>query len=69
MNTKKLIKQHDLAIKILEGIQVFEMRIAIKIDTIKYLGEDFPSFTRDSVQDIDTLKRSIKRLEERYNKL
>jgi hypothetical protein len=69
MDTKKEIKKHELCIEILEGISHFQNSIKLKKDSITGIAGTFPELRSKYLDNIDTYKRCIKRLEQRYNKI
>lgn len=63
VNTAKHIKKHEECIKILEAIQDFEKRRAMKIQNIQGFGGTFPRLRAKYVNDVDTINRCIVRLQ------
>ena len=55
-----------MCIEILEGIMYFEQRKKHRIESIEGFAGTFPELRRKYVNDIDTINRCIKRLEQRY---
>ena len=66
-SSRSLIEKHQMCIEILEGIMHFEQRKKLRIERIEGFGGTFPELRRKYVNDIDTINRCIKRLEQRYN--
>ena len=69
LNTSKMIDDLQKQIALVEGIQHFEMRINHTKQNIEGFCGTFPELRKKYTEDIDTYKRCIKRLLERYNKL
>ena len=66
-NTNELIKKHESCILILEAIQFYNRRISLNEESINGFAGTFPRLKTKYLNDIDTIERCIKRLEQRYN--
>ena len=66
VNVRSLIEKHQLCIEILEGIKHFENKKKHRIEIIEGFPGTFPRLRRKYINDIDTINRCIKRLEQRY---
>lgn len=69
VNRRSLIDKHQMCIEILEGIMYFEQRKKHTIESIDGFAGTFPELRRKYVNDIDTINRCIKRLEQRYKRI
>lgn len=68
-SSRSLIDKHQMCIEILEGIMHFEQRKNHRIESIGGFAGTFPELRRKYVNDIDTINRCIKRLEQRYKRV
>jgi len=66
ISSRSLINKHQMCIEILEGIMHFEQRKKQRIESIEGFPGTFPELRKKYVNDIDTINRCIKRLEQRY---
>ena len=66
VSSRSLIDKHQMCIEILKDIMHFEQRKKHKIESIEGFPGTFPKLRRGYVNDIDTINRCIKRLEQRY---
>ena len=66
-NTQNLIDKHQTLISILESIQHFENMIKMTTDSINSISGMFPDLHKKYTHNIDTYKRCINRLNDRYN--
>lgn len=64
-----LIDKHQMCIEILEGMKYFESRKKRVIENIEGFAGTFPELRKKYVNDIDTINRCIKRLEQRYKRI
>lgn len=69
VSSRSLIDKHQMCIEILEGIMHFEQRKKHRIESIEGFAGTFPELRRKYVNDIDTINRCIKRLEQRYKRV
>ena len=69
MNASELISTHEKAIEILEGIKSFSCQIKIRVESVNGFPGTFPDLRKRYLNEIDTKKRCIIRLKERYVKL
>ena len=69
MNTKKLIKQHEKQIAILEAIRHFEKAIELKTGSLNGYPGTFPELRRKYNRNIEIYNKCIQRLTERYLKV
>lgn len=69
VSSRSLIDKHQMCIEILEGIMCFEQRKKHRIESIEGFAGTFPELRKKYVNDIDTINRCIKRLEQRYNRI
>lgn len=69
VSSRSLIDKHQTCIEILEGIIRFEQRKKHKIESIEGFAGTFPELRKKYVNDIDTINRCIKRLEQRYKRI
>lgn len=69
ISSRSLIDKHQMCIEILEGIMHFEQRKKHRIESIEGFAGTFPELRRRYVNDVDTINRCIKRLEERYKRV
>lgn len=67
--SRSLIEKHQKCIEILEGIMHFEQRKKHRIENIEGFAGTFPELRRKYVNDIDTINRCIKRLEDSYKRV
>jgi hypothetical protein len=69
INGNSLIDKHQMCIEIVEAIMHFQLRKKHLIQSINGFGGSFSELRRKYVNNIDTINRCIKRLEERYNRV
>lgn len=69
VSSRSLIDKHQMCIEILEGIMHFEQRKKHRIENINGFAGKFPELRKKYVNDIDTINRCIKRLEQRYKRV
>jgi len=69
VSSRSLIDRHQMCIDILEGIMQFEQLKKHRIESIEGFAGTFPELRRKYVNDIDTINRCIKRLEQRYKRV
>ena len=69
VSSRSLIDIHQMCIEILEGIMRFEQRKKHRIESIEGFAGTFPELRKKYVNDIDTINRCIKRLEQRYKRI
>ncbi len=69
VSIRSLIDKHQMCIEILEGIMCFEQRKKHRMESIEGFAGTFPELRKKYVNDIDTINRCIKRLEQRYNRI
>lgn len=69
VSSRSLIDKHQMCIEILGGIIHFEQRKKHMIESIEGFAGIFPELRRKYVNDIDTINRCIKRLEQRYQRV
>ena len=69
VSSRSLIDKHQMCIEILEGIMHFELRKKYRIESVEGFAGTFPELRRKYVNDIDTINRCIKRLEQRYQRV
>ena len=69
ISSRSLIDKHQMCIAILEGIMHFEQRKKHRIESINGFAGTFPELRRKYLNDIDTINRCIKRLEQRYQRV
>ena len=69
VSNRSLIEKHQMCIEILEGIMHFEQRKKHRIESIDGFAGIFPELRKKYVNEIDTINRCIKRLEQRYNRV
>jgi hypothetical protein len=69
VSSRSLIEKHQTCIEILEGIIRFEQRKKHRIESIEGFAGTFPELRKKYVNDIDTINRCIKRLEQRYKRI
>ena len=63
---RSLIDKHQVCIEILEGIMHFEQRKKHRIESIEGFPGTFPELRKKYINEIDSIDRCIKRLEQRY---
>ena len=69
VSSQSLVDKHQMCIEILEGIMNFEQRKKHRIESIDGFAGTFPELRRKYLNDIDTIDRCIKRLEQRYHRV
>ncbi len=69
VSIRSLIDKHQMCIEILEGIICFEQRKKHRIESIEGFAGTFPELRKKYENDIDTINRCIKRLEQRYKRI
>ena len=69
VSSRSLIDKHQTCIEILEGIIRFKQRKKHRIESIEGFAGTFPELRKKYVNDIDTINRCIKRLEQRYKRI
>lgn len=69
VSIRPLIDKHQMCIKILEGIICFKQRKKHRIESIEGFAGTFPELRKKYENDIDTINRCIKRLEQRYKRI